>query len=58
MVARAKKNISDRKENRHESKALFTEVQKEAYHLWEKEGKPQGRDWEMWIKAEKEVLGK
>ncbi|QAT18077.1 hypothetical protein BU251_09060 [Candidatus Velamenicoccus archaeovorus] len=32
-------------------------MQKKAYYLWEKEGKPQGKDWNIWLKAEKEVLG-
>lgn len=28
------------------------EVQQIAYHIWEREGHPQGRDLEHWLKAE------
>jgi hypothetical protein len=37
------------------SGASHEEIQKKAYHIWEAEGKPSGKDWDMWLKAEKEV---
>lgn len=58
MAAKIKKIISDKKETSARSERLFIEVQKKAYYLWEKEGKPQGKDWDIWLKAEKEVLGR
>lgn len=58
MAAKIKKIISDKKETSARSERLFIEMQKKAYYLWEKEGKPQGKDWDIWLKAEKEVLGR
>ena len=26
-----------------------------AYHIWEKKGKPSGKDWENWLQAEKQI---
>jgi len=57
MAAKIKKITSDKKETPARSERLFVEVQKKAYYLWEKEGSPQGKDWDIWLKAEKEVLG-
>ena len=31
-------------------------IKERAYYIWEGEGKPQGRDLDIWLKAEKEVL--
>ncbi len=33
-------------------------VQKKAYDLWQKEGQPQNVDFDIWIKAEKDVSEK
>lgn len=33
-------------------------IEEYAYYLWEKEGKPEGRNLEFWLKAEKEFLSK
>ncbi|WP_128700828.1 DUF2934 domain-containing protein [Candidatus Velamenicoccus archaeovorus] len=57
MAAKIKKITTDKKETSAGSEKFFVEVQKKAYYLWEKEGKPQGKDWNIWLKAEKEVLG-
>jgi Protein of unknown function (DUF2934) len=32
-------------------------IREKAYLLWEKAGRPHGRDVEFWHKAKKEVLG-
>lgn len=58
MAAKIKKTTSERKETPVRSEKLFFEMQKKAYYLWEEEGKPQGKDWNIWLKAEKEVLGR
>jgi hypothetical protein len=58
MVAKIKKTTTDKKEAPVRSEKLFFETQKKAYYLWEEEGKPQGKDWDMWLKAEKETLGR
>ncbi|MDD5652903.1 MAG: DUF2934 domain-containing protein [Candidatus Omnitrophica bacterium] len=58
MAAKIKKVVSDKKETISRPEKLFVEVQKKAYYFWEKEGKPQGKDWDMWLKAEKELLGR
>jgi hypothetical protein len=26
-----------------------------AYYLWQKAGRPEGRDWEFWFRAEREI---
>lgn len=31
------------------------QVRVRAYCLWETEGKPQGRDWEYWLKAKEQL---
>lgn len=30
-------------------------VQERAYHIWENEGRPHGRDFEHWLQAEQEL---
>jgi hypothetical protein len=30
-------------------------IQERAYHIWENEGRPHGRDFEHWLKAEQEL---
>ena len=57
MAAKIKKITTDKKETSTGSEKFFVEVQKKAYYLWEKDGKPQGKDWNIWLIAEKEVLG-
>ena len=37
------------------SRALCEEIQKKAYYIWEAEGKPSDKDWDIWLRAEKEV---
>lgn len=32
------------------------EIGRRAYMLWEQEGRPHGKDWEHWFKAESEFL--
>lgn len=31
-------------------------ISERAYYLWEEEGMPEGRDWELWTRAEKDIL--
>ena len=33
-------------------------IRESAYYLWENEGHPEGRDFEIWIRAEKESLSR
>ena len=33
-------------------------IRESAYYLWENEGRPEGRDFEIWIKAEKDLLSR
>jgi len=50
-------NVSlKQKESLNKPETLLKEVQKKAYFIWEKEGQPQGKDWDIWLRAEKEVL--
>ena len=30
-------------------------IRKRAYHIWEREGRPQGRDFEHWLQAQVEL---
>lgn len=32
-----------------------TEIERRAYHIWEREGRPHGRDFDHWLKAEQEM---
>ena len=32
-------------------------ITQRAYQIWQQAGKPNGRDEEFWLKAEKEILG-
>ena len=31
-------------------------IRERAYYLWEEEGRPQGKDLDIWVKAEREVF--
>ena len=33
------------------------DVQERAYQIWEAEGRPQGRDFDHWVRAERELSG-
>jgi len=37
---------------------LQGEIREMAYHIWERKGKPAGKDWENWLQAEKQIRGK
>ena len=39
------------------SKPLESDIAKHAYNLWEREGRPHGRDKDHWHAAEREILG-
>ena len=55
-MTRKTKNVSlKQKESACASGVLREEVEKKAYHIWEAEGKPSGKDWDIWLRAEKEV---
>ena len=30
-------------------------IREMAYHIWERKGKPSGKDWENWLQAEKQI---
>ena len=36
---------------------LREEVEHRAYEIWEREGRPEGRDIEHWLAAERQLLG-
>jgi hypothetical protein len=31
-------------------------IRKRAYHIWEREGRPHGRDFEHWVRAQVELV--
>jgi hypothetical protein len=33
------------------------EIVRRAYELWQEAGKPEGRDWEFYLQAERELQG-
>ena len=33
-------------------------IKEMAYHIWERKGKPSGKDWEIWFQAEKQIRAK
>ena len=57
MSAKIRNTSLKQKESLNRPETSLEEVQKKAYFIWEKEGQPQGKDWDIWLKAEKEVLG-
>jgi len=57
MSAKIRNTSLKQKESLNKPETLPEEVQKKAYSIWEKEGQPQGKDWDIWLRAEKEVLG-
>ena len=34
------------------------QIREMAYHIWERKGKPSGKDWENWLQAEKQIRAK
>ena len=55
MARKTNKVSSKQTESTRTSRALCEEIQKKAYYIWEAEGKPCAKDWDIWLKAEKEV---
>ena len=47
MIKTKKKKLTDEE--------IFDFIQDRAYRLWDQAGRPQGKDWEFWFKAEKET---
>lgn len=39
------------------SKPAPSDIEKRAYQIWEREGRPHGRDHDHWLNAEREILG-
>jgi hypothetical protein len=37
------------------NQATDEQIRTRAYYIWEAEGRPQGRDWEYWLKAKEEL---
>jgi hypothetical protein len=37
---------------------LVDEINQRAFLIWEREGKPEGRDFDIWLKAEKAAFKK
>jgi len=37
---------------------LQQKIREMAYHIWERKGKPAGKDWENWFQAEKQIRAK
>ncbi len=57
MSAKIRNASLKQKGSLNKPETLLEEVQKKAYFIWEKEGQPQGKDWDIWLRAEKEALG-
>jgi hypothetical protein len=34
---------------------LIQQIRQRAYEIWEREGRPHGRDWVHWLRAETEI---
>ena len=37
---------------------LQPKIRELAYHIWERKGRPAGKDWENWFQAEKQIRAK
>ena len=37
---------------------LQQKIREMAYHIWERKGRPAGKDWENWFQAEKQIRAK
>ncbi len=55
MATKINKASSEQKVSACKPESLHEEIRKKAYHIWQEEGKPNGKDWDIWLKAEKEV---
>ncbi len=55
MARNTNKVSSKQAESTCTTGALCEKIQKKAYRIWEAEGKPSGKDWDIWLRAEKEV---
>jgi len=55
MAKNTNKDSTKGQESNCASGALREKIQEKAYQIWEAEGKPNGKDWDIWLKAEKEV---
>lgn len=61
IVSSRQKSNNVRKSSARQKRVLPTErefgefVQKRAYYIWQESGKPQGKDWDIWLKAEHDI---
>jgi len=55
MARNTNKDSTKGQEPNCASGVLREKIEKKAYQIWEAEGKPNGKDWDIWLKAEKEV---
>jgi DnaJ-class molecular chaperone len=39
------------------SEEIFKHIKERAAQIWEEEGRPQGKDFDIWLRAEKEIKG-
>lgn len=56
-AAMKKKDTTSDKPKTIDAQALNQKIQQRAYFLWEELGQPQGQDFDIWVKAEKDVCG-
>jgi hypothetical protein len=41
---------------RQQQQLTHDEIARRAYQLWEQRGRPQGRDLELWLEAERQIV--
>jgi hypothetical protein len=52
------KSSTSRSSSKIDEAKLQQRISELAYHIWERKGKPFGKDWENWLQAEKQIRAK
>jgi len=53
--AAVKKEPGSRKKTPANKEQFAEFVQKRAYYIWQESGRPQGKDWDIWLAAEQDI---
>jgi Protein of unknown function (DUF2934). len=56
-VPAAKEIPADSRQGKISETAAHEEIARRAHELWEQEGRPEGRDFDHWIEAERQLRG-
>ena len=52
------RSATSKSSSRVDEAKLQQRIRELAYHIWERKGRPAGKDWENWLQAEKQIRAK